>query len=114
MDKLPIEVRKALYDVLTERSKEQEQNFNTYDDTMLFPNDDEEQPLYENKLEFIDLTTNNKDEQQQSISKHYINQYKNDATMKQVGQDIQSDDEHTTMTVRSGNKWCKVKVKRTS
>lgn len=46
------------------------------------------------------------------ITKSYINQYKNDLDMIQVGDDIESDDEHSIMTVRSGDKWCKIKVKK--
>mgnify|MGYP003462621759 FL=1 len=46
------------------------------------------------------------------IYQDYQQQYKNDNTMKQVGEDIESDDEHTTMTVRNGNEWTKVRVKR--
>lgn len=42
----------------------------------------------------------------------YEQQYKNDDTMEQVGEDIESDDEHTTITVRSENEWTKVRVKR--
>jgi hypothetical protein len=42
----------------------------------------------------------------------YETTYKNDPTMQQVGADIESDDEHTTMTVRNGNEWTKVRVKR--
>lgn len=50
--------------------------------------------------------------QTNNVSESYINQYKNDENMTQVGEDIESDHEHRVMTVRSGDKWCKVKVKK--
>lgn len=42
----------------------------------------------------------------------YKEQFKNDPDMTQVGADIESDDEHSTMTVRSGNEWTRIRVKR--
>lgn len=53
-----------------------------------------------------------KAEQQPTTPQQYITQYKNDDTMKQVGEDIESDDEHTTMTVKNGSEWTKIRVKR--
>lgn len=50
--------------------------------------------------------------QKVNITQSYINQYKNDANMQQVGEDIVSDDEYSIMTVRSGDKWCKVRVNK--
>ena len=47
-----------------------------------------------------------------STSQQYIQQYKNDPTMTQLGDDVESDEEHDIMTVRSGDKYVKVKVKR--
>lgn len=42
----------------------------------------------------------------------YIQRYKNDPTMEQVGSDFESDDEYKVLVTRSGNKWRKLKVKR--
>ena len=47
-----------------------------------------------------------------STSQQYIEKYKNDQSMMQVGEDIESDEEHDIMTVRSGDKYVKVKVKK--
>ena len=47
-----------------------------------------------------------------STSQQYILQYKNDPTMTQLGDDFESDEEHDIMTVRSGDKYVKVKVKK--
>lgn len=47
-----------------------------------------------------------------STSQQYIEQYKNDPNMFQVGDDVESDDEHSTMTIRSDDKYVKVRVKR--
>lgn len=49
-----------------------------------------------------------------SITKQYISQYNNDPSMIQVGDDIESDDENNIMTVRDGDEFCKVKVKKSS
>jgi len=32
--------------------------------------------------------------------------------MKQVGEDVESDDEFTTLVIRSGNEWRKLRLKR--
>ena len=45
-------------------------------------------------------------------SKQYIEQYRNDPNMKQIGEDYESDDEYKILTVRSGDKWCIKRVKR--
>lgn len=42
----------------------------------------------------------------------YKEQFKNDPNMTQVGEDLESDEEYTTMTVRSGNEWRSIRVKR--
>jgi len=42
----------------------------------------------------------------------YLEQYANDPNMKLVGEDVQSDEEHKVLTIRSGNEYIKTKVKR--
>lgn len=49
-----------------------------------------------------------------NVTQSYINQYQHDPSMIQVGEDIESDDEHNIMTVRSGDKYCKIRVKKSS
>ena len=47
-----------------------------------------------------------------NIAHSYINQYKNDENMQQVGEDIESDEEYSVMTVRSDDQWAKIRVKK--
>lgn len=49
---------------------------------------------------------------EQEPQDNYKEQYKNDPNMAQIGEDCESDDEHTTWTVRSGNEWRRIRVKR--
>jgi hypothetical protein len=49
---------------------------------------------------------------QEPTPQYYKEQFKNDPNMTFVGQDIESDDEHTTWPVRCGNEWRLIKVKR--
>ena len=48
-----------------------------------------------------------------TTSKDYIEKYKNDPNMTQVGSDFESDDDFSILTVRSGNNWRKLRLRKT-
>jgi hypothetical protein len=57
--------------------------------------------------------TNAKEVGTQRPTNMYIDKYKNDPSMTQVGEDFESDDEYKVITVQSGDKWRKLRVIRT-
>jgi hypothetical protein len=47
-----------------------------------------------------------------SAVEDFISAYKNDPNMTQIGSDFESDDEYSVLTVKNGNKWRKLRLKK--
>lgn len=62
--------------------------------------------------EEVEATTADIEVASEEPQDNYKQQYQDNPSMTEVGENVVSDEEYTTMTVRSGNEWRSIRVKR--